>query len=120
MGKKKQKNKKTPKTKSSNSVPWIAAVIISVVAVFTALAISGNLPFILEEKETGKSFNLPGKETREVLDPAMFRGQTRMAYAAAKRYPEMLNEVFCYCFCDEEPFNHKTLLSCFVEKHGAG
>ena len=120
MGKKKQNSAKTPETKSSSPVPWIAAVVVSVVAVIAALAISGNLPFNAEEKETGKSFNLPGKETREVLDPAMFTGQTRMAYAAAKKYPEMLNEVFCYCYCDEPPFNHKTLLSCFTEKHGAG
>lgn len=120
MGKKKQKDKKIPETKSSNAATWIVAAVVSVVAVFAVLAISGNMPFIAEEKETGKSFNLSGKETREVLDPAMFTGQTRMAYALAKKYPEMLNEVFCYCFCDEPPFNHKTLLSCFATKHGAG
>ena len=118
MGKKKQTN--TPETKSSSPVPWIVAVVVSVVAVIAALAISGNLPFSAEEKETGKSFNLPGKETRPVLDPAQFTGQTRMAYAAAEKYSDMLNEVFCYCYCDEEPFNHHTLLSCFTEKHGAG
>lgn len=120
MGKKKQKDKATPEAKGSNPVPWIVAVVVSLAAVFAVLAISGNLPFLAEEKETGKSFNLPGKETRPVLDPAMFTGQTRMAYAAAKKYPEMLNEVFCYCFCDEEPFNHSSLLSCFATKHGAG
>ena len=118
MGKKKQKN--APETKSSSPVPWIAAVVVSMVAVIAALMISGNMPFIEEEKETGMSFNLPGKETRPVLDPAKFRGQTRMAYAAAKKYPEMFNEVFCYCYCDEEPFNHSTLLSCFATEHGAG
>ncbi len=42
------------------------------------------------------------------------------AYAAAKKYSEMLNEVFCYCYCDEDPFNHFTLLSCFATEHGAG
>ena len=40
MGKKKQKD-----TKSSSSVPWIVAVVVSVVAVFAALSISANLPF---------------------------------------------------------------------------
>lgn len=114
MGKK-AKNRKPEKKNSP--VPWIIAAVVVVIAV---LAISGNLPFIEGEKETGKSFNLTGKETRPVLDPAQFTGRTRMAYAAAKKYPEILNEVYCYCYCDEEPFNHKTLLSCFTENHGAG
>ena len=105
------------KNKGANAVPWIVAVVVAVVAV---LAISGNLPFMQTEVETGKSFNLPGKETRPLLDPAQFSGQTRMAYAAAEKYPELMNEVYCYCYCNEPPFNHKTLLSCFVEKHGVG
>ena len=109
--------KKASESKKTSVVPWIIAVVVAVVAL---LAVSGNLPFMQAEKETGKSFNLPGKETRPVLDPAMFTGQTRMAYAAAAKYPEMLNEVYCYCYCNEPPFYHKTLLSCFVEKHGAG
>ncbi|GBE03239.1 MAG TPA: hypothetical protein ENH45_05365 [Nitrospirae bacterium] len=111
------KKKNIPEEKKTSALPWIIAVVVAVVAV---LAISGNLPFTGAEKETGKSFNLSGKETRPVLDPAQFTGQTRMAYAAAKEYADMLNEVFCYCYCDEEPFNHSTLLSCFATEHGAG
>ena len=72
------------------------------------------------QSDSGKSFQLKGKETRPVLDPAMFTGQTRAAYAAAQKYPEIMNEVFCYCYCDQPPFHHSTLLSCFTEKHGAG
>lgn len=113
---KKGKKSKAPEKKNS-PVPWIIAAVVVVIA---ALAVSGNLPFGDSAKETGKSFNLSGKETRPVLDPAMFSGQTRLAYTAAKKYPDIFNEVHCYCYCDEPPFNHKSLLSCFVEKHGAG
>jgi hypothetical protein len=70
--------------------------------------------------ESGKSFKLSGKESRQVLDPSQFTGQIRAAYAAAEKYRDVFNEVYCYCFCDQPPFNHKTLLSCFTEKHGAG
>jgi len=115
MGKKSKKG--TEPVKKRNTIAWLAAAAVVAIA---ALAISGSLPFLETRKETGKSFNLTGKETRPVLDPSMFTGQTRLAYAAAMKYPEVLNEVYCYCYCDEAPFNHKTLLSCFTEKHGAG
>ena len=117
MGKKDQNKKGRSPDKKSGTVLWIAAAVAVVIA---ALAISGNIPFIGNSGDTGKSFNLPGKETRPVLDPALFTGQTRLAYAAAQKYPEILNEVYCYCFCNEPPFHHKTLLSCFTEQHGAG
>lgn len=117
MGKKNKSKKGKTLEKKSSLIPWIIAAVVVVIA---GLAISGNLPFIEGGKETGKSFNLTGKETRPVLDPAMFKGQTRLAYAAAKKYPELLNEVYCYCYCDQPPFKHKTLLSCFTDKHGAG
>lgn len=114
-----KKKQKTPDVqKKGNSTAMI--IIAVAVIVIAALAISGNLPFLGGEKDTGKSFNLTGKETKPVLDPAMFTGQTRMAYAAAKKYPDMLNEVFCYCYCDQPPFKHHSLLSCFTDRHGAG
>jgi hypothetical protein len=117
MGNKKKQNKPEVQKKGSSTAMIIVAVAVVVIA---ALAISGNLPFLEGGKETGKSFNLTGKETKPVLDPAMFTGQVRLAYAAAKKYPDLLNEVYCYCYCDQPPFKHDSLLSCFTDKHGAG
>jgi hypothetical protein len=72
---------------------------------FVVLLASGNIVF-------------SGSEVK--LDPSQFTGQARAAYAAAKKYPEVMNQVFCYCYCNAPPFKHKTLLSCFTDKHGAG
>ena len=115
-----KKKEKTPEVKKKGSSSTIIIVAAVAVVVIAALALSGNLPFLSSENETGKSFNLTGKETRPLLDPAMFTGQVRMAYAAAKKYPDLMNEVYCYCYCDQPPFNHKSLLSCFADRHGAG
>jgi flagellar basal body-associated protein FliL len=115
----KKKKTKIIKDKEKKSIPPVLWIVAVVAVVITILAMSGNLPFKGTE-EKGRSFQIREKETRPVLDPAMFTGQVRAAYAAAKKYPEIMNEVFCYCYCDEPPFNHKTLLSCFTEKHGAG
>lgn len=112
MGKNSKGQKNGGPRKKSSPVPWMIVILVVVVAAF---AVSCST-----ENETGKSFNLKAKETRPLLDPAMFTGQTRMAYAAAAKYSEYLNEVYCYCYCDQPPFHHKSLLSCFTDKHGAG
>jgi hypothetical protein len=116
---KKRKGKKSGSAGKKNTkfVFWIAgAIAVAAVALFA----SGTIPFGGSEEKKGKSFQLTERETRPVLNPFQFNGQTRRAYAAAKKYPEILNELFCYCYCDASPFHHKTLLSCFTEKHGAG
>jgi flagellar basal body-associated protein FliL len=113
----KQKKSKAPEKKKQSPVIW---VIVGAIVVVAVLAVSGNLPFTGASKDTGKSFNLTSKETRPLLNPAQFTGQVRMAYAAAEKYPELMNEVFCYCYCDQPPFRHNTLLSCFTDKHAAG
>ena len=99
---------------------WIiAAVIIAALIIAPVMmAIYDNLPFTNSEKK-GKSFYVKGGETRQVLDPSLFKGQVRQAYAIAKEYPELLDEIHCYCYCDEQSSNHKSLLSCFTDKHGA-
>ncbi len=68
----------------------------------------------------GKSFSIREGETRPVLSPSLFVGRAREAYAAAREYPEVMDQVFCYCECDEPPTYHKTLLSCFTDNHGKG
>ncbi|UCD35856.1 MAG: hypothetical protein JSU90_03220 [Nitrospiraceae bacterium] len=117
MAKKSGKKEGGGTGKKASVLPWIIA---GVAVVLVALALSGNLPFLGGGQETGKSFQLTGKETKPVIDPALFTGQTRLAYAAAQKYPDILNEVYCYCYCDAPPFHHKTLLSCFTDRHGAG
>jgi nicotinamide riboside transporter PnuC len=121
MSKKKNKknNKNEAAQKSSKSASWI---IVAVIAGFAVLAVSVSVLKGGNDSSgvKGRSFSVNGGETRPVLDPLMFTGQVRAAYAAAQKYPEVLNQVFCYCFCDAEPFNHKSLLSCFTGRHGAG
>ncbi|MDH4232902.1 MAG: PCYCGC domain-containing protein [Nitrospirota bacterium] len=78
--------------------------------------------------EAGQA-NLSGKydqslrkgETRATLNPGMFSEPTiREAYQAAKDIPWVLDSIYCYCQCAESPvFRHKSLLSCYVDKHAA-
>jgi len=113
----KHKNSKVQQKKGKSYIIWVGGIVL---VVLTILAITGDLPFISGKEEKGMSFYLQQKETKPVLDPSMFSGIVRAAYAAAQEYPEAMNEVFCYCYCNEPPFNHKTLLSCFTGRHGAG
>ncbi len=125
MGKKAKRRKtKTVIGKRNKSVIkkrtlifWLLGIVLIVIVV---LLIHSNNPFSNSTDEKGKSFSVKGGETRSVLDPAIFFGITRTAYVAAKKYPEVMDQIYCYCGCDEPPFNHKSLLSCFVTNHGAG
>jgi hypothetical protein len=117
MGKKNKDKKKDKQTKkSSNTFIWIIGAI-GVLAV--VLIVSGNFPFGSADEKRGRSFSVQGGETRPTLSPSLFMGKTMAAYAVAKKYPEILDQVYCYCYCDDPPFNHKSLLSCFVDRHAA-
>ncbi len=53
------------------------------------------------------------------LDANQFKDRaTRGAYGIAKRSPKLLAQLPCYCYCDRS-VGHKSLYSCFVDKHGA-
>lgn len=110
-----KKDRRQSGNRGKGLVIWIVTGIALVIII---LAFSGKIPPGKEEKN--RSFLITEKETKHVLDPSLFTGRTRMAYAAAKQYPDAMNEVFCYCYCDQHPFNHKTLLSCFTDDHGVG
>jgi hypothetical protein len=68
-----------------------------------------------------KDESLRRGETRATLNPDMF-GDPRIkkAYQVAKEIPWVLDSIYCYCMCEESPaFKHKSLLSCYVDKHAA-
>jgi len=113
----KQKNTMTTNKKDKKLILWILGTIFTSVIILIAW---GDISFTGKEEKKSKSFYLKEFETRPVLEPSLFKGMVRQAYAAAKKYPELMNQVYCYCFCDRPPFNHKTLLSCFTDGHGAG
>jgi hypothetical protein len=115
MGQKSRKNKrKDTKSKSRNTAFWIVAAL-SVLIV--ALLVTGKIPLGSPGEKRGKSFFVEGGETRPVLSPALFRGKTLAAYAAAKKYGDVMDQVYCYCYCDAPPFSHKSLRSCFADRH---
>lgn len=57
------------------------------------------------------------RETRPTLDPAGFSGQAARAYRVAGQIPEVLDQLDCYCACQQ--YGHVSLLSCYTDGHGA-
>ncbi|GBD99217.1 hypothetical protein BMS3Abin07_01251 [bacterium BMS3Abin07] len=114
MSKKKNKSKSPTRKK----VP-VFTIIIAIIIAGGLFIVVAN-PF--DSKGSGKTtrlFTVKGGETRPVLNPGQFSGMTGEAYAAAKEIPQILDKVYCHCNCENPPFNHKSLLSCFVEYHGS-
>jgi hypothetical protein len=108
---------KSPKKKRRALLLLIGGIVSLILAL---LIFSDHLPFQSTLGKKGKSFYVKGGETRPVLSPSLFVGRASQAYAAAREYPKVFDQVFCYCGCDEPPTYHKSLLSCFTENHGAG
>ena len=60
-----------------------------------------------------------------VLDPSRLpngmEADVRLSYEAARKYPDMLDRLHCFCECKESlRERHKTLLTCFTSTHAAG
>jgi uncharacterized protein with PCYCGC motif len=65
------------------------------------------------------------KERRPTLDPARFakgfEPGVLEGYEIARKHPATLDRLHCFCECAESPmFQHRTLLTCFVDNHAAG
>lgn len=60
-----------------------------------------------------------GGETRPTLDPTQFTGKISQAYQVAREIPQVLDQIYCYCECQEN-YGHKSLLSCYVDLHAVG
>ena len=61
---------------------------------------------------------LKGHETRMTLMPALFTGKIAQAYQIARQNRDLLDVIYCYCYC-EKTIGHKSLLSCYVDRHAA-
>lgn len=65
-----------------------------------------------------KSDGLRAGETRQTMNPSDFTGDTAKSYRIAKEIPAVLDSLYCYCHCKKHS-GHKSLLSCYVDKHAA-
>ena len=65
-------------------------------------------------------------EKGAVLDPNLFAGsqfepEAKASYEVARKYPKTLDQLHCFCECQESmTHRHKTLLTCFTSNHAAG
>jgi hypothetical protein len=107
--------------KKSSYGPWLIAIasVLALVAVISTTVgrkgrpTNGHAPVV---EPTGRS------DASFVLDPARFAdSREREAYAAARQVPAMLNQLYCWCGCEENPrTHHRALLECFESEHGSG
>ncbi len=89
------------------------------VVVFAVLAASVIVGGTQRYASAQKEVSLRQGETRSTLDPNMFSdARVRRAYQVAKEIPQVLDSIYCYCYC-EESFRHKSLLSCYVDNHAS-
>lgn len=75
--------------------------------------------------DSGKKPRVPAYQTPAELGslpPTLaasdFFGKPRQAYEVAKKIPETLAQLPCYCECDRG-FGHKSLHTCFVDDHAS-
>ncbi len=112
MGKKSNKNKVSKKNLNKLALPLFSvAILVILTGVFFATKQGGNGTPVAPA--TGILI-----ETRPVLSSALFTGKVAQAYRIAAEIPKVLDSQFCYCYCKQEK-KHKTLLTCFTNKHGS-
>ena len=98
---------------------WVGGLVIALVIGWFAWSWVGTKgPNRLSNSEPKASSSYVRRETGTALSPALFVGKTAMAYQVAQEIPEVLDQLYCYCYCDKH-LGHLTLLSCFVDSHAA-
>lgn len=120
---KKSNRKKTSKKRqamssASNKRPIIilAAILVAVGSYFFYFKGDRNPYAYRPDKAPLDIEALKGGETRSTLSPVSFVGNVARAYNVARENRELLDSIHCYCNC-KETIGHKSLLSCFTDKH---
>jgi hypothetical protein len=131
-------NQKSPKANSKIPLLSIAIVAVAIIGIgFFAFKANRsayvNATDVAYKNTSGTNTNqnisspstsatsfekLRGGETKPVLSPTRFKGKTASAYNVAQEYPELLDAMYCYCYC-KKTIGHKSLLSCFTDRHAA-
>lgn len=115
---KKTSKKRQAKSSASNKRPIIilAAILVAVGSYFFYFKGDRNPYAYRPDKAPLDIEALKGGETRSTLSPVSFVGNVARAYNVAGENRELLDSIHCYCNC-KETIGHKSLLSCFTDKH---
>lgn len=95
--------------------------VVRYISVFLFLLMTANV-LAAENRASGRQDrSLRKGETRATLAPNLFTDPTvKKAYQIAKEIPWVLDSIYCNCHCEESPaFRHKSLLSCYVDRHAS-
>ena len=118
MAKEKKNQKKQNTSHNKGDKAGLLPVVVFVLVV-AGLVYGGYTYITTPEPGQGRSFFVLGGENKPLLDPLLMPGRNaRLAYMAAHKYPQLMDKIFCYCGCDQAPNNHKSLLSCYTDRHG--
>lgn len=104
------KNRRMNKTAVLKKILFSPIIFLALGLALTLVSCSG--------KDSRSAASLRAGETRQTLSPDQFTGETARAYTIAKEIPEVLDSLYCYCDC-EKHFNHKSLLTCYVDEHAS-
>ncbi len=130
MGKKKKRNRRKKRSarlkqtalesKKRSKYPLLAMIAGGVLVLAGAFFLYQGEKPPAPSPELGKlkRENVSLKENRPTLSPARFSGRVKRAYEIARKIPEVLDRLYCYCRCREN-FAHENLLSCYVDTHAA-
>ena len=120
---KKIKSKKTSKKRQAMSsasnkrlIIILASLLVAVGSYFFYFKGDRNPYAYRPDKAPLDIEALKGGETRSTLSPVSFVGNVARAYNVARENRELLDSIHCYCNC-KETIGHKSLLSCFTDKH---
>lgn len=128
MGKKsrnkseKKHHEKESRTAQKSDKKFIAAMVILVaigagLVVYNVIGKREGPPDIADASQANVE-KLKGGETKPVLSPTRFVGKTATAYRVASKKPDLMDAMYCYCYCSRS-IGHKSLLSCFTDNHAA-
>ena len=98
---------------------WIGTSIIAIViGLFAWGRVGTKSSSSFSQPVPGAPSGYVRRETRIPLSPAFFVEKTAMAYQVANDIPDVLDQLYCYCYCDKS-LGHLNLLSCFIDGHAA-
>ena len=134
QSKKRNKDSKQKTSKKSNYLIWIA-VIGSAALIFGGWDTYNNYKqktLLAESQDSGiyrgtsdmhlvqlDQSSYEFREKKPVVNPMNYRQPRQIkAYTIARRIPQILDQLFCYCGCAMS-IRHKSLLSCFTDNHAA-